>query len=215
MFYVLMIIAAMSLAILYKFFPRKKTFGYFCILLFVIFSVSAYFANHQPDKEKITQEQIERIQNQQQIFISWYANYQKNIDALDRNWQLYYKIVDILRTQAVYEKITYDQLVELETAAIEEQIKIHNLNPPPELDEDCRIILTEIITKTQNYSDAQVKVISAVRQIANPETAKNLVELNRQIKNITLREVPAGLFYASEIAEIRNKLILPEEGINK
>jgi len=213
MFYILSTVAAIILAVLYRFFPRKKIFVYFCLLLVIIFSISAFVNSRQVTEEKITQEQIFAIQSQQKIFGDWYANYQKDIDRLDRNWQVFYDIVETLKTAEVYEEITFEQLQELESEVIDEQIKIHNLQPPPELEEDCRIILAELIRKTQIYSDAQAKTVSAVKEIANPKTVKDLAEMNKQIKKITLREVPAGLFTAAEISAIRDKLTLPEENL--
>ena len=213
MFYILSVIAAIVLAVLYRFFPRKKVFVYFCLLLVIIFSISAFVNSRQVTQEKISQEQLFAIQTQQKIFGDWYANYQKDIDRLDRNWQVFYDIVETLKTSEVYEEITFEQLQELEKEVIDEQIKIHNLQPPPELEEDCRIILSELIRKTQIYSDAQAKTVSAVKEIANPATAKDLAEMNKKIKDVTLREVPAGLFTAQEISAIRDKLTLPEENL--
>ena len=211
MFYILSIVAAIILAVLYKFFPRKKIFVYFCLLLVIVFSISALVNSRQAETEKISQEQIFLLQQQQKIFSDWYAAYQKDIDKLDRNWQLYYDIVETLRTAEVYEQVTFEQLTDLENDVVDEQIKIHNLQPPPELEEDCRIILSEVIRKTQDYSDAQAKTVTAVKAVANPETVKDLGEMNKKIKDITIREVPAGLFTAQEISAIRDKLVLPED----
>ena len=211
MFYILSVVAVIILAILYRFFPRKKIFVYFCLLLLTVFSISAFVNSRQISQEKITQEQIFAIQSQQKIFGDWYAEYQKDIDTLDRNWQVFYDIVETLRTAEVYEEITYDQLKELESEVISEQIKIHNLQAPLELEEDCRIVLSTLIRKTQIYSDAQAKTVTAVKEIANPETVKDLAEMNKKIKDVTIREVPTGLFTAQEISAIRDKLLLPEE----
>ena len=202
MFYILSIVAAIILAVLYKFFPRKKIFVYFCLLLVIVFSISALVNSRQAETEKISQEQIFLLQQQQKIFSDWYAAYQKDIDKLDRNWQLYYDIVETLRTAEVYEQVTFEQLTDLENDVVDEQIKIHNLQPPPELEEDCRIILSEVIRKTQDYSDAQAKTVTAVKAVANPETVKDLGEMNKKIKDITIRE---------EISAIRDKLVLPED----
>ena len=212
--YFIFFIACASLVLLYKFVPNKKIFSYFCILLCAIFAVSAYI-NNNSSQEKISREQIELIQQQQQIFSDWYADYQKDIDRLDRNWQIYFDFVETLKNAEIYERTAYEQISDLEVEVIDEQIKIHNLQVPPELDEDCKIILHELIRKTQNYSDAQAKVVTAVKNLANPETVKDLNDLRQKIKNITVREVPEGLFTAEEISEIRDKLIIPEEGGTK
>ena len=162
----------------------------------------------------MTRDQIESIRYQQKIFGDWYAAYQKNIDALDRNWQLYYQIAETLKTAEIYEYSTYEQLKELEVAAIDEQMKIYNLEVPRELDDESHILLSSVINKTKIYSDAQVKIISSVCVAANPEGAEDfdLAALNRKIKDITLRESPAGLFTATEISAIRDKLVVPGEG---
>ena len=211
MFYFLILISAVILIALYQFFPRKKIFVYFCILLAVIFLGSAFIQNRRAEEEKISREQIELMQMQEQIFINWYAAYQKDVDALDRNWQSYYDWVESLKTSEIYEEVDYEQILELEKEVVAEQIKIHNLQIPQELEEDCKIILSEVVSKTQNYSDAQAKVVTEAKEISDPKKVKNLAELNKKIKDITIREVPAGLFTASEISQIREKLKIPEE----
>ena len=214
MSYILSIIGVAVLVTLYKFFPNRKIFTYFCISLAVVFCASA-FINHKTSEQRImTRDQIESIRYQQKIFGDWYAAYQKNIDALDRNWQLYYQIAETLKTAEIYEYSTYEQLKELEVAAIDEQMKIYNLEVPRELDDESHILLSSVINKTKIYSDAQVKIISSVCVAANPEGAEDfdLAALNRKIKDITLRESPAGLFTATEISAIRDKLVVPGEG---
>lgn len=214
MIYILFITAIMALIALYKFFPTRKIFAVFCLILVFIFGVSAFIHHKKNEQEIITREQIELIRKQQDIFGEWYTNYQKNIDQLDRNWQLYYHIVDTLKNAEVYEYTTYEQLKELEWLAIDEQVKIYNLEVPPELDDECHILLSAVIHKTKIYSDAQVRIISLVCAVANPDNAEDfdLAEVNRKIKDITIRESPAGLFTAAEISEIRDKLTVPGEG---
>lgn len=215
MTYVLFVIATVALIVLYKFFPSRKIFAAFCVLLIVIFGLSAFIQHKTAEREIITREQAEIIRNQQKVFGEWYANYQKDIDQLDRNWQLYYNIVDTLKTAEIYEYSTYEQLKELEWLAIDEQVRIYNLEVPRELDDECHILLSSVINKTKIYSDAQVKIITLVCALANPEGVEdfNLAELNRKIKDITIRESPAGLYTASEISEIRDKLTVPGEGV--
>lgn len=215
MTYVLFVIATVALIVLYKFFPSRKIFAAFCVLLIVIFGLSAFIQHKTAEQEIITREQAEIIRNQQKVFGEWYADYQKDIDQLDRNWQLYYNIVDTLKTAEIYEYSTYEQLKELEWLAIDEQVRIYNLEVPRELDDECHILLSSVINKTKIYSDAQVKIITLVCALANPEGVEdfNLSELNRKIKDITIRESPAGLYTASEISEIRDKLTVPGEGV--
>ena len=200
--------------LLYRFLPNRKIFIYLCVLMIFVFGASAFFQYKLSQEQMITREQIEEIRAQQKIFADWYAAYQKDIEQLDRNWQVYYQIVETLKSAEIYEYATYEQLRELEWAAVDEQVKIYNLNVPPELDAESHELLAQVIQKTKNYSDAQVKVISTVCTAANPEGVENfdLQALNKKIKDITIRESPAGLFTAAEISAIRDKLIVPEEG---
>jgi len=108
---------------------------------------------------------------------------------------------------AEQEKISQEKFADLQ---IDEQIKIHNLKVPEELDAEIKKVLAELIRKTQIYSDAQVKIISSVKNISNPKSVKNIADLNKKIKDITIRESPAGLFTANEISDIREKFIILE-----
>ena len=85
--------------------------------------------------------------------------------------------------------------------------KNENDKIPKELNPEYTILLTEIIKKTQAYVDAQTKTISAVRAAADPEKFEDMDTLNKIIKDIIIRESPAGLFTASEIAAIRESLV--------
>ena len=214
MTYIFFAVAAVIMILLYRFLPNRKIFIYFCVLMIFVFGASAFFQYKLSQEQMITREQIEEIRAQQQIFADWYAAYQKDIEQLDRNWQLYYQIVETLKTAEIYEYATYEQLKELEWAAIDEQVKIYKLNVPPELDAESHELLSQVIQKTKIYADAQVKVISAVCTAANPEGVENfdLQALNKKIKDITIRESPAGLFTATEISTIRDKLVVPGEG---
>lgn len=216
MSYIFFAAAVIILIALYRFFPNKKIFSGFLISIILIFGISAFIQNKKAEQEIITREQIEEIRTQQKIFGEWYADYQKDIEQLDRNWQLYYNIVESLKTAEVYEYSTYEQLKELEWLAIDEQVRVYNLSVPREFDEECSLLLSEVINKTKIYSDAQVKVITSVCAAANPEDVENfdLQIFNRKIKDITIRESPAGLFTAIEISAIRDRLTVPEEGMN-
>lgn len=212
--YIFFAVALIILFVLYRFFQNKKIFACLCVLMIFVFGVSSFIQYKKSQQQIISKEQIEEIREQQKIFGDWYANYQKIIEQLDRNWQLYFKIVEIIKTSEIFELSTYEQLNELEWAAIDEQVKIYNLKVPQELDAESKELLFEVIQKTKSYADAQVKVISAVRSVANPENDEDfdLNLLNKRIKDITIRESPAGLFTATEISKIRDKLIVPGEG---
>lgn len=213
MLYILFALAIMALIALYKFLPNRKIFICFCSTLVIVFCISAFIQINNSRNEVISRAEIEDILTQQKIFGDWYAAYQKDIDHLDRNWQLYHSIIESLKTAEVYEYSTYEQLLELEEDALEEQEKIHALKIPNDLDSEHAILLNEIIRKTRLYVDAQTKTISAVRKAADPENFEDLEILNKFIKDITIRESPTGLFTAAEVAAIRENLAVPGEGV--
>ena len=205
MLMVLFIVNVIALIAIYKFLPNKKIFPYLCAALLVVFIVSAFIQNRH-SKEVLTRAQIEELQNRQQIFGEWYANYQKDINSLDRNWQRYYSIVETLKTAEVYEYTIYEQLIDLDRETVDEQRRIHALTVPAELDSESGELLARVIDKTKIYVDAQVKTVSLTRQAANPDNVTDLKAMNKRINEITIREAPAGLFTASEIAAIRDIL---------
>lgn len=212
---VIIILAAAALIALYKFLPNRKVFVFVCATLTIVFCVSAFVQMRLTGSEAISRAEMEHVRQQQKIFGDWYAAYQKDIEHLDRNWQLYHRIIETLKTEEIYEYSTYEQLQELELDALEEQAKIHALKIPADLDANAATLLLEIIKKTCNYVDTQTKIISAVRMAADPETFKSLKILNQVVKEITIRESPAGLFTAAEVAAIREMLSVPGEGVKR
>ena len=213
MIYLIFVLAVATLIALYKFFPNRRIFVYFCATLAIVFCISAYIQMQYSQAEVVSRAQIENIREQQKIFGYWYAEYQKDIEHLDRNWQLYHSIIETFKTEEIYDLSTYEQLLELETDALEEQQKIHALKIPRDLNYECAVLLAEVIKKTRSYTDAQTKIISEVRMAAEPENFRDLKILNEVIREITIRESPAGLFTATEIAAIRENLIVPGEGV--
>lgn len=206
MIYLILIAAIVALVVLYKFSPTRKAFAIICTLLLIVFGVSAFIHGRQVQQE-ITRAQLEDFQQRQKIFGEWYAAYQKDIDRLDRNWQLYHNILDGLKTtdaQSFNAEAIYQRLKELESESLDEQLKIHQLNPPPELDRDNRDLVDVVIKKTQRYVDAQTRTISLSAQAATPPV--ELEGLKLRLRDIMIRESPEGLFTAKEISAIRDAL---------
>ena len=206
MIYLLIIAAIVALAVLYKFSPTKKAFMIICTLLLIVFGASAFIHGRQVQQE-ITRAQLEDLQARQKIFGEWYAAYQKDIDRLDQNWQLYHNILDGLNStepQNFNAEAIYLRFKELERESLDEQLKIHQLNPPPELDRANRDLVDVIIKKTQRYVDAQTKTITLSAQAATPPV--ELENLRLRLHDIMIRESPEGLFTAQEISAIRSAL---------
>lgn len=206
MIYLLIIAAIVALAVLYKFSPTKKAFMIICTLLLIVFGASAFIHGRQVQQE-ITRAQLEDLQARQKIFGEWYAAYQKDIDRLDQNWQLYHNILDGLNStepKNFNAEAIYLRFKELERESLDEQLKIHQLNPPPELDRENRDLVDVMIKKTQRYVDAQTKTITLSAQAAIPPV--ELENLKIRLRDIMIRESPEGLFTAQEISAIRSAL---------
>ena len=207
MIYAILIAAGVVLALLYKFSPTRKGFMIICALLIVVFSVSAFIHGRQVQREQITRAQLEDLLERQKIFGEWYAAYQKDIDRLDRNWQLYHNILDGLNStdaQSFNAEAVYQRLKELEQESLDEQFKIHQLNPPPALDRKNRDFVDVVIKKTQRYVDAQTRTITLSAQAATPPVELEILRL--RLHDIMIRESPEGLFTAQEISAIRAAL---------
>ena len=206
MIYLILIAAGVTLALLYKFSPTRKSFMIICTLLPIVFSVS-FFIHGQQARQEITRAQLEDLQERQKIFGEWYAAYQKDIDRLDRNWQSYHNILDGLKTvdaQSFNAEAVYLRLKELESDMLDEQLKMHKLNPPPELDKENRNLVEVVIRKTQAYVDAQTRTITLSATAATPPVELEILKL--KLHDIMIRESPEGLFTAQEISAIRSAL---------
>ena len=207
MIYALLIAAGVTLALLYKFSPSRKGFMTICALLIVVFGVSLFVHDRQVQEEKITRAQLEDLQKRQKIFGDWYAAYQKDIDRLDRNWQLYHNLLDELETtdaQNFNAEAIYLRLKELAQDLTDEQTKFQKLNPPPGLDAENRLLVDAVIEKTQRYVEAQTRTINLSAQAAVPPVELEI--LRTRLRDIMIRESPEGLFTAQEISAIRAAL---------
>ena len=206
MIYLILIASGVTLGLLYKFAPTKKTFLLICAALLIVF-VGSFLIREQLQQEKLSREQLAELLEQQKIFGEWYAAYQKDIDRLDRNWQSYHNIIEGLNSidaQNFNAEALHMRLWNLEQEAIDEQIKIHMLAAPPGLGEESRVPVEEIIRKTQHYVDAQTRTIILSEKSAVPPV--ELKNLKLALHDIMIRESPEGLFTAQEVAAIRAAL---------
>lgn len=206
MIYLIVIAAAVTLALLYKFSPSRKTFVIICAVLLAVFATSVFVSERQ-QQEKLSREQLEELLERQKIFGDWYAAYQKDIDSLDRNWQSYHNIIDGLKSvdaQNFNAEALHMRLKDLELDSVEEQLKIHMLAAPSRLDAESRELVELVIRKTQKYVDAQTKTISLSAKASVPPV--ELESLKARLQDIMIRESPEGLFTAQEISAIRSTL---------
>lgn len=207
MIYFLFIATGVALALIYKFSPTPKTFIIICTLLIFVFGASAFIRLQQVEREKITRAQMEELLEQQKIFGTWYAAYQKDIDRLDRNWQSYHNIIDSLNSvdaQSFNAEATHARLIDLEQEALDEQIRIYMLTAPQGLTAESRVLVEAVILKTQHYVNAQMRTISLSEKVASPPVDLEMLKL--KLNDIMIRESPEGLFIAQEISAIRSAL---------
>ena len=209
MIYLLFGAAVVSMVVLYKFLPTRKIFLVICTILIVVFSASAFIHGRQVQREQITRERLQELQARQKIFGEWYATYQKDIDRLDRNWQLYHNILDGLNAtdaDSFNAEALYLRLKELEQESIDEQLRIHMMTAPQDIGRENRRLVESVIRKTQHYVDAQTQTITLSVRAANPVTPVDLDALKLKLNDIMIRESPEGLFIAQEISAIRAAL---------
>ena len=205
MFEIILLTAALvSIIVLYKFLPNRKVFVYFCVSMLLMFCAGAFFGLQAKSDTSMDEAQRDERLRQEKFFIDWYSGYQKDIEQLDRNWQLYHSIVDNYKTNKADLANTFERLQELERDVLDEQIRIHTMEPPAQLDSECSKLLSQVIRKTQLYVDAQMQTISLTKDAANPEliTFEDHNELSRRFQDIMIRESPVGLFTASEISAL-------------
>ena len=201
-----------SLAILYKFLPNRKIFIYFCLSLLVVFMIAGFIARSQQPQQTIDAAQLLTLQRQQQAFSTWYTDYQKEIDNLDRQWQLYHNIIEDFTAENIDVDTMYERLSELETETRIEQVNIYTLKVPPETGEQCGHWIEEILKKTQRYVDAQTQTIAMSKAVIETESFSNATHAEQAhlFQDIIIREAPVGLFTANELSEILNYFTLPE-----
>ena len=193
-----------SLAILYKFLPNRKIFIYFCLSLMVVFTIAGLITRSQQPQETINEAEINLLQKQQEVFTNWYGEYQKDIDQLDRNWQIYHGIIENFTADNIDVDTMYERLMDLETEMRIEQVHIYTLKPPPEVGEQCNNLIEIMLNKTRQYVDTQTQTIVMSRAVIESEGFTNAShrEQVHLFQDIIIREAPIGLFTADELSAI-------------
>ena len=209
----LILATVISLFVLYKFLPNRKIFLYFCLSLIVVFTIAGLIARSQQPQQTMNEAERYALQQQQQIFTGWYTGYQKDIDQLDRNWQLYHNIIEQFNSDSIDIDTLYERLENLESEARIEQVHIYTLKPPPGLGEDCNILIEQMLKKTQLYVDAQAQTIAMSKSVIDTEGFSNAnhQEQIHLFQDIIIREAPTGLFTADELSAILNYFKLPDD----
>ena len=166
-----------------------------------------------PTPAPISEQERYELMQQQQIFAAWYADYQRDLDELDRNWRWYHQIIENFKSNNISIQTTFVRLKQLDqdSQQLRDRIALHA--PPVALNDGCYDLLTEVVNKTNAYADAQYRTIALTRAAADPANLKtdNQAEQSRMLQTIMIRESPVGLYTAKEITAIRQYLDIPEE----
>lgn len=211
---ILATIAAAFLLFLYRHLPNRRIFRYFC-LTFLLTGAAAYVLLYpvRPVPPAMSEEEKYEMQQQQYLFMNWYADYQKDIDRLDHNWQVYHSILESFKEDSISVQTTYVRLKQLEDDSRQLRDRIAEKSPPLALNDTCYDLLMEVLRKTRDYSEAQYRTITLSRAASDPVHLRSddQAEQSRSLQDIMIRESPVGLFTAEEISAIRNHLTIPEE----
>lgn len=209
--YILAVLAAVLLYLLYRYIPRRNIFYCFCLTLVAVAAL-AYIARSPEPEPTLTAEQRAAIITQQQLFAAWYEDYQRDLTELDRNWQWYHQILEDFKADNISIQTTYIRLrqLDLDSQALKERIASRPV--PTTLDDVCYDNVASLIAKTNAYADAQYKTIALTKAAADPArlTTDDQPEQSRLLQMVMIRESPVGLYTAGEIIAIRNHLKIDE-----
>jgi len=212
--YILAAIGIFLLLLLYHYLPNKKIFACFCLTLLLAGGIAyKFWPAPPPTPAPISEQERYELMQQQQLFAAWYADYQRDLDELDRNWRWYHQIIENFKSDNISIQTTFVRLKQLDqdSQQLRDRIALHA--PPVALNDGCYDLLTEVVNKTNAYADAQYRTIALTRAAADPANLKtdNQAEQSRMLQTIMIRESPVGLYTAKEITAIRQYLDIPEE----
>ena len=191
--YVLGTLVILLLVILFRYLPHR-VFLIFVTLLLVLVGVIFYVQTAERTQEPLTMAERAAITHEQELFIPWWGDYQKQIAELDAKAGEH--------TLA----ITHARLVDLEQDMRELRARIAQTPPPTELSDRVYDPLAVIMAKTDEYAAAEQKAITLTRAAADPQTMKekNPAEQARLLELVMLRESPVALFVGDEIGMVRH-----------
>ena len=212
--YLLAAILVVLLILLYRYLPNKRIYACFCVTLAALGVLCYIFFPRTSQTEAMTEEQKYDILQQQQIFATWYAGYQKDVKDLDHNWRWYHQILEDFKEDNISIQTAYVRLKQLEEDEKALTSRIADSAPPLELHDNFYDLTASIVQKTKAYAEAQQKAITLTRAASDPQRmpTDDQEEQNRLLQTVMEKESPVGLFTAEEIAEIQSGLAIPENG---
>ena len=140
------------------------------LLLMVCGGAAMFFLQHQKAAEFAQNAQASaHLSEQQRIFADWFAVYQKDVEDLSRNWQIYHHTIDTFKTADIDLYTCYERLNRLVDEEGELVSRIENRNLPPELDEFLYGQAKILRDKLREFAAAQYKTVALSRAAADPE----------------------------------------------
>ncbi|MDD3114357.1 MAG: hypothetical protein PHQ44_01310 [Anaerovibrio sp.] len=208
------LICLLLLLVLYRNLPNKKVFYAFCFTLLAAIGGIVYsLLFQQPAQEPLNESAIRKITAQQQIFDGWYTDYKKELDLLDYNWAQCQKIVSDYHNDNISIHTVYTRLNILTHQAQAVSDELNKLPPPISLDDTNYDLTTLLLNKTQDYANAQLTAIQALRNAADPANINtdSHEQQSRILRETMVRNGPDGLFTADETNALRQRLTIPEK----
>ena len=170
--YLLAAILVVLLILLYRYLPNKRIYACFCVTLAVLGVLCYLFFPRTSQNEAMTEEQKYDILQQQQIFATWYAGYQKDVKDLDHNWRWYHQILEDFKEDNISIQTAYVRLKQLEEDEKALTARIGASAPPLELHDNFYDLTASIVQKTKSYAEAQQKAISPAHADRRPGRAE-------------------------------------------
>lgn len=228
---------------LYRKIPNKSIFFLFLLVLITSAGFAAYSV-YTPHQDDIAEQKAirERTIAQQEVFSTWYANYQKILEGIDYHWQQQDQIFHGLQDDDIDLETALQEMSKLEENCQLLLEALAKMPPPAVLDENNYVLAMQVHTKTTNYAEAQLRTVTLCKDAiamdlmpAEDDATKDDQEkksapaplenvntslpppqndLNHRLRHIVLTESPAGLFTAREISSLRSNLSLTDEKIH-
>lgn len=207
------LVALFLLFLLYRFLPRRTYFFGFLLLLVLASVVTHHLTARPAAPPPMTEEDQAALARQQEIYTAWDAKYQKELDALDRNWQWYHQILEDFKEDSIDLQTVNVRLTQLENDSLQAKKQADELAPPMELSTPAYDLVTSICQKTAAYADAQYKAIALTRAACDPKYMKVSTQeaQSRVLQSVMNRESPSALFIADEMAQLHTLLATPRD----
>jgi hypothetical protein len=207
LYYVPAVIALILLVLLFRYLPRR-IFFIFAFLTAIMGGVLIHTQTAKRAEPPLTQERILAMNRDQELFVPWWSDYQKDIGELDRCWTRYHQILSDAKKGESELSVTHARLVSLERDMQELRARMDKNVLPVTLSDEIYNPAAIIVAKTNDYIATEQKTVTLTRAAADPAAMqeKRPAEQARLLELVMLRESPVALFIEDEIGAVREYL---------